>query len=118
MRWDETETRIRLVAVGEEETGSLTAEELAGRCGLHPGTLEPYIRLGVVTSHASTGRFPVRAVVRLRKALRLRRDLGVNLTAVGIVLDLLERQEAMELELERLRAEISRAMEGPAIPVE
>jgi hypothetical protein len=60
----------------------------------------------------------VRAVVRLRKAIRLRRDLGVNLAAAGIVLDLLDRLEAMELELERLRAEVRRAPEGPAIPAE
>jgi MerR HTH family regulatory protein len=118
MAWDEAEIRIRVAAVTEDETEGLTADELVVRSGVHPAALEPYLRLGVVIADASTGRFPVRAVVRLRKAIRLRRDLGVNLAAVGIVLDLLDRLEAMEMELERLRAEVRRAPEGPAIPAE
>lgn len=116
MAWDEVEIRFCVAAVAEDETEGLTADELAARAGLHPAALEPYIRVGAVTFDASTGRFPVRALVRLRKAIRLRRDLGVNLMAVGIVLDLLDRQEVMELELERLRKELSCALAGPAMP--
>jgi uncharacterized small protein (DUF1192 family) len=67
----------------------------------------------VVQCNASTGRFPVLAVGRLRKAIRLRHDLGVDLVAVGIVLDLVGRLEAMEVEIERLRAELSRDLEAP-----
>jgi MerR HTH family regulatory protein len=118
MAWDEVEIRFCVATMAEDETEGLTADDLAARVGLQPAELEPYIRTGAVTFDASTGRFPVRALVRLRKAIRLRRDLGVDLDAVGIVLDLLDRQEAMELELGRLRAELSRAMEGPAMPDE
>ncbi|HXZ44972.1 MAG TPA: chaperone modulator CbpM [archaeon] len=116
MAWDEVEMRICVAAVVEDETEGLTADELAARCGLHPAALEPYIRVGVVSCDASSGRFPMTTATRLRKAIRLRRDLGVNLAAVGIVLDLLDRLEVMGLEVERLRAELSRTMEGPATP--
>ncbi len=120
MAWNEVEMRICVAAVVEDETGGLTADEVAARCGLHPLALEPYIRVGVVSCDPSSGRFPMTTLTRLRKAIRLRRDLGVNLAAAGIVLDLLDQLEAMELEIERLRAELSRAVlgPGPAMPTE
>jgi chaperone modulatory protein CbpM len=118
MESDEAEVQYCLAVVAEDERQGLTADELSARCGLYPAALEPYVRVGVLTFDASTGRFPVRAAIRIRKAIRLRRDLGMNLAAVGIVLDLLDRLEEMERELERVRAELSRAMEGPAVPAE
>ena len=113
MAWNEAEIQIHIAAIVEDETDDLTADDLALRCGLRPAALEAYTRVGVVQFNASTGRFPVLAVGRLRKAIRLRRDLGVDLVAVGIVLDLVGRLEAMEVEIERLRSELSRALEAP-----
>jgi DNA-binding transcriptional MerR regulator len=113
MTWDEAEIRIHIAAIVEDETDGLTADDLALRCGLPPAALDAYTRVGVVQFNATTGRFPVLAVGRLRKAIRLRRDLGMGLAAVGIVLDLLARLEAAEAELERLRAERSRTPESP-----
>jgi DNA-binding transcriptional MerR regulator len=113
MTWDEAEIRIHIAAIVEDETDGLTADDLALRCGLPPAALDAYTRVGVVQFTATTGRFPVLAVGRLRKAIRLRRDLGMGLAAVGIVLDLLARLEAAEAELERLRAERSRTPESP-----
>ena len=119
MAWNEAEIRIHIAAIVEDETDDLTADDLALRCGLRPAALEAYTRVGVVQFNASTGRFPVLAVGRLRKAIRLRRDLGVDLVAVGIVLDLVGRLEAMEMEIERLRAELGRAPQAPpALPAE
>ena len=119
MAWNAAEIRIHIAAIVEDETDDLTADDLALRCGLPPARLEAYTRVGVVQCNASTGRFSVLAVGRLRKAIRLRRDLGVDLGAVGIVLDLVGRLEAMEAEIERLRAELSRAPEAPpALPAE
>jgi hypothetical protein len=119
MAWNEAEIRIHIAAIVEDETDALTADDLALRCGLPPAALEAYTRVGVVQFNASTGRFPVLAVGRLRKAIRLRRDLGVDLMAVGIVLDLVGRLEEMEAEIERLRAELGRdPEEPPAFPAE
>ncbi len=113
MVWNEAEIRSHIAAIVEEETDDLTAEDLALRCGLPPAALADYTRVGVVQLNASTGRFPILALGRLRKAIRLRRDLGVDLVAVGIVLDLVGRLEAMEAEIDRLRAELSRVPEAP-----
>lgn len=119
MAWDDAEIQIHIAAIVEDETDDLTPDDLALRCGLRPTALEAYTRVGVVQFNASTGRFPILAVGRLRKAIRLRRDLGVDLAAVGIVLDLVGRLEAMEVEIERLRGELSRALETPpAFPAE
>ena len=115
MGWNEAEIRIHIAAIVEDETDGLTADDLALRCGLPPAALEDYTRVGVVQLNASTGRFPILAVGRLRKAIRLRRDLGVDLVAVGIVLDLVSRLEAMEVEIERLRAELNRDPEAPPV---
>ena len=113
MGWNEAEIRIHIAAIVEDETDDLTAEDLALRCGLPPAALADYTRVGVVQFNASTGRFPILAVGRLRKAIRLRRDLGVDLVSVGIVLDLVGRLEAMAAEIDRRRAELRRDPEAP-----
>ncbi len=40
---------------------------------------------------------------RLRKALRLRRSLGVNLSGAAVILELLERIEALEDEIRAIK---------------
>jgi DNA-binding transcriptional MerR regulator len=51
--------------------------------------------------------FPDRVVPRIRRILRLRKDLGVNWAGIGVVLDLLDRMEALERELGRLRTRLA-----------
>jgi hypothetical protein len=46
---------------------------------------------------------PRRAVVRLRRMQRLRRDLGVNFSGAAIILDLVERIEEISKELKEMR---------------
>ncbi len=47
---------------------------------------------------------PHRTVVRLRKMQRLRRDLKVNFTGAGVILDMVEQMESMRHELAEMRA--------------
>jgi MerR family transcriptional regulator, heat shock protein HspR len=83
----------------------LTGEELAAATGIRPATLARLVRLGLVEPVApGAGEFPAATVGRLRRMLRLRADLGVNLTGAAIIVDLLERLERAEGELGRLRA--------------
>jgi chaperone modulatory protein CbpM len=44
-------------------------------------------------------RFSAASIVRVQKANRLQRDLGVNLAGTALVLDLLDRIEALEARL-------------------
>ena len=47
--------------------------------------------------------FDVDCVARVSKIERLRRHLGANLASVGVILDLLDRMNRLEQEIERLR---------------
>ena len=82
----------------------LSADELAAAAGISATTLARLVRLGLVEPVAAgSSTFTAATAVRLRRMLRLRHDLGVNLAGAAIVMDLLERIERLEAELDRLR---------------
>lgn len=88
------------------EYSLLTLEELADTVGLHPELVEKFIDFGLVEPAAATGSHPffsVSSVERLRRIIRLRRDLGVNLAGIGVILEMRERMENLQRELDRLR---------------
>lgn len=88
------------------EYSLMTLEELAGAAELHPELVEEFIDYGLVepaTAASSNRLFSVSAVERLRRIMRLRRDLGVNLAGVGVILEMRERIENLQKELDRLR---------------
>jgi len=47
--------------------------------------------------------FSEKAVPRIRRILRLRKDLGINWAGIGVVMDLLDRIDSLEQEIVRLR---------------
>jgi DNA-binding transcriptional MerR regulator len=68
--------------------------------------VERLARYGLIEPIDETGKtllFPDSSIRRLRRALRLRRDLGLNTNSLALVLDLLERIEDLEAEIIRLR---------------
>ena len=80
-------------------------------CDLHPQTLRLYERLGLVRPFRASSKnrmYSEADVERLRQIQRLTQDLGVNLAGVEIILDLLEKmqklQDQMEM-MERVRAD-------------
>ncbi len=86
-------------------------------CDVHPQTLRLYERLGLIQPQreASKNRLYSQAdIERLQQIQRLTQDLGVNLAGVEIILDLLDKMqrlhEEMELEMERVRAEMEEDM--------
>ena len=82
----------------------LSLEEAAERAGLHPVLVERFVDFGLVEPAELTGAtmaFDEACVARLFAISRLRRDLGVNLQGVGVILDLVDRLAALERELER-----------------
>ncbi|HLF56320.1 MAG TPA: chaperone modulator CbpM [Thermoanaerobaculia bacterium] len=73
--------------------------------GIHPQTLRLYERHGLIKPARSAGNtrlYDQTAIRRLEQILILTRDLGVNLAGVEVVLQLRERIEEMESELDRL----------------
>lgn len=78
--------------------------DLAGRCGCQVRVVERFFRLGVIEEvelRREEPLFGARALDRTSRALRLRRDLRVGASSLGLVLDLLERIEQLEAEIER-----------------
>jgi DNA-binding transcriptional MerR regulator len=77
--------------------------------GVHPSRLGELIDFGFVspaTTHEGALLFRARDVYRLRRLERLARDFELPLHGVGIIVELLERIEGLEIklrELERLR---------------
>lgn len=82
--------------------GLLTSEEVARRCGIHPELIQRLVVLGLIDPvEGVPDLFSPEVTVRIRRILRLRRDLGVNYSASALILDLLERIEELERRLRR-----------------
>jgi hypothetical protein len=74
----------------------MSVEGLARDSGLHPDTVRQLIRLGLVAPP-----FPDDAAAQLARAVRLRRDLGLNFAGAVLAVDLLARIDELELRLAR-----------------
>lgn len=82
----------------------MSAEELAAAAGISTTMLARLQRLGLVEPVAAgLTEFTAATAARVRRMLRLHRDLGVNLAGAAIIVDLVERMERLEMELARLR---------------
>ena len=87
----------------ESET-VVSLNELARLCRCHPNLVERFSRFGLidpVSDASGTLLFPRSSVPRLRRALRLRQDLGLNVCSLSLVSDLIDRIEELEFEVER-----------------
>jgi MerR family transcriptional regulator, heat shock protein HspR len=97
---------------------------VAEQYGVHPQTLRLYEREGLLTPSRSEGNtrlYTDEDLERLEIILKLTRDLGVNLAGVEIILNMREKMEAMQRQMEefvtslnRELAEHPRPMERPA----
>ncbi len=69
------------------------------------GIIEPVeTRTGLETRY---WQFDLAALMRLRKAIRLQRDLRINLPGLAMSLDLLDEVESMRREIAQLRKQLS-----------
>src|SRR5689334_10864439 len=83
-----------------------TVEALAEAANVHPSLVECYVRFGLLeaTVAGEIVCFEVTALPRLEKIVRLRSDLGINMAGVAVVLDLLERIQSLNRDLEQFRS--------------
>lgn len=96
-----------------EQTGNdslLSIEELCRFAGISSDLVSQFFRSGLIDPLIEEPilKFDLNVIPRIRKIERLRRDLGVNLAGVGIVLDLLERITELENELQYYKITRSR----------
>jgi hypothetical protein len=79
----------------------LSRQEVAVRCGVDEAFVEQLVRLGVIEP---SGRgFACEVTLRVRRFVRLQRDLDVNFEGAAVIVDLLDRIEALEHDLAALR---------------
>ena len=72
---------------------------------IHPQTLRAYERQGLLEPSRSSGNtrlFSRADLIRLRLILSLTRDLGVNLAGVEVILNMRDKMEQMQTEVEEL----------------
>ena len=95
----------------ESRSGSenlVTAGELARLARLHPEMVDKMVEWGLIDPVKWEPKllFPETAVPRIWRIMRLRRDLGINWSGIGVVLDLLDKIEELEREIAWLRKKI------------
>jgi MerR family transcriptional regulator/heat shock protein HspR len=77
--------------------------------GAHAQTLRHYERVGLIIPRRSSGNIRLysdRDVERLRAIVRLTGELSVNLAGVELILEMRERMERLQDELDGLRREM------------
>ena len=100
------------VARGES---SITGEALARAVGITHTTLIELVRLGVAQPAGAgpseltpTSEFPMAALIRVRRVLRIHGELEMDIAGAAVVVDLLDRLARLEGDLERLRRAVER----------
>ncbi len=89
-----------------EESALLTVKDLSRMCAVEERHIVEYVEegvLSVVEIGAAEWRFTGAALRRARRALRLERDLELNLAGVALALELMEELERLRRELEARR---------------
>jgi chaperone modulatory protein CbpM len=85
-----------------EEEHELTLMQLCDACGTSPEEIIEMIHEGILENRGrgkTSWRFSYYTVHRYRKANRLKNDLGINLSGVAMVLELLDRIDELESRL-------------------
>lgn len=86
---------------------------VAQKYTIHPQTLRLYEREGLLKPSRTEGNtrlYSEEDLEQLETILSLTRDLGVNLAGVEVILDLLERMERMQIEMDDLRRKVESRM--------
>jgi MerR family transcriptional regulator/heat shock protein HspR len=90
--------KMRLIKIyyeNSEEMYPLSSLEFS------PDLLKTLAEMGVITLHQET--ISSSELRKVKRLLRLKNLLGVNLTGAAIILDLLDRIEALETEIQSLK---------------
>ena len=94
---------LLLVHIGTViEEDSLTLGQLCRACGVHADWVISLVEEGIIEPQGEDmrlWRFSGASLVRARSALRIQRDLGVNLAGIALILDLIEELESLRAHL-------------------
>jgi chaperone modulatory protein CbpM len=93
-----TQEMLTLTGIVLDDELSISLRELCQVCGVTAERIMDMVEEGVVDPRGASPRewhFGGKAVVRAQVALRLQRDLRVNLAGAALILDLLEELEEL-----------------------
>ncbi|MCC7077523.1 MAG: MerR family transcriptional regulator [Acidimicrobiia bacterium] len=106
-----TQEDARLAAPGLVLAERLSLSVFSSQCDLHPDLLRRLVDLGLVDPAAEEGDelwFTREQLSVVARAQRLHDGLSLNWVAVGVVMELLDRIEDLEEEVDRLRRSTER----------
>jgi MerR family transcriptional regulator/heat shock protein HspR len=92
---------------------------VAEQYGIHPQTLRLYEREGLLKPSRSDGNtrlYTEADLERLEVILHMTRDLGVNLAGVEIILNMREKMEQMQEQIESFVSTLNRELAARAVP--
>lgn len=97
---------VRCQCPGVWKEKSLTLEETAYEAGVDASLVQKLLELGLVLYQGRIDQPAISRgeVVRIQKMQRLRRDLGLNWSGAGLVLELLEEMNILQKEIEKLKS--------------
>jgi chaperone modulatory protein CbpM len=87
------------------EDDNLTLEQLCDACGVREDWVISLVEESIIEPQGNEmrlWRFSGTCLVRVRSALRLQHDLGVNLAGIALALDLMEELENLRGQLKRM----------------
>jgi len=86
-----------------DETVTLTLTEISYACRVRESEIIDLVEEGIIVPAAPSEpdwNFPATELRRARRAIRLQRDLDINLSGVALVLDLLDEVEDLRARLD------------------
>jgi len=92
-----------------DESARYSLREVCEICGVHAERVIELVEFGVVEPRGGRPEyweFPPGDVQRVRRAMNLLNDLGLNLAGVSLSLDLLDRIEELRYRIRRLEREL------------
>ncbi|WP_303290854.1 chaperone modulator CbpM [Marinobacter sp. SS5-14b] len=107
--------QILTVELTDTNGNTFTLREICERGECHAEFVIKLVDYGIITPveewrEAHQWQFDVNALSRLQKALRLQRDLKLNLPGLAVSLDLLDEVQDMRREVARLNQRVRQLM--------
>ncbi|MFT4564202.1 MAG: chaperone modulatory protein CbpM [Gammaproteobacteria bacterium] len=93
-----------------DESTSYALGDVCERCGVQMELVIEFVEAGVITpagSSPSQWRFGIQATNRIQKALRLRRDLDINIAGIAVALDIRDELDRALLQLRSLERRLA-----------
>jgi len=99
----DNDEKIAIAVEVLDETSEVTLVELCQTCSVQADLIEELVAHGVLEPSGKRGHhwyFGASSIRRTRVAMRLQKDLGVNMAGVGLALELLDRIDKLSARLQ------------------